>query len=186
MELFPELQLNPIGGWLIVVAFFAIYGITLRFFSQEVRQRLYDRKGWSKQQQTLSAVGVPFALAAFILIMFSPLKVGRPIFLVGLSIYLLALFAFLRSLVDFRNTPVGKPVTEGMYKWSRNPQWVSFAILAISMCLMVGSWSAIGLLSVRIVLNHFRILGEENACIKAYGESYREYMCKVPRYAFGL
>ena len=48
--------------------------------------------------------------------------------------------------------------------------------------LMVGSWTVLALLIVRIVMNHFRILGEERALQDQYGESYRIYKESVPRY----
>jgi protein-S-isoprenylcysteine O-methyltransferase Ste14 len=32
------------------------------------------------------------------------------------------------------------------------------------------------------LLQHFGILAEEEACLKQYGESYRVFMKRVPRY----
>jgi protein-S-isoprenylcysteine O-methyltransferase Ste14 len=186
VELFPELQLGFANGWLSVVAFFFLYGLLLLYFRQQVRRRLYDRAGWTQGQRIASAVGLPFALVGIVLIVLTPLKIGQPIFLVGLVVYLLGTLAFVRSLFDFRNAPKNQPATAGLYRWSRNPQWVAFALVILSTGLMVGSWVAIGFLSVRIVLNHYRILGEERACLQAYGDTYREYMHKVPRYGLGI
>ena len=38
------------------------------------------------------------------------------------------------------------------------------------------------LLLVVAGFSHLRILGEENACLQQYGEAYREYMRRTPRY----
>jgi protein-S-isoprenylcysteine O-methyltransferase Ste14 len=47
---------------------------------------------------------------------------------------------------------------------------------------MVSSWTVLALLTVRIVMNHFRILGEERALEEQYGDQYRSYKEAVPRY----
>lgn len=52
----------------------------------------------------------------------------------------------------------------------------------IGFSLMVGSWTVLILLMVRIIMNHFRILGEERALELQYGESYLDHKKSVPRY----
>jgi protein-S-isoprenylcysteine O-methyltransferase Ste14 len=47
---------------------------------------------------------------------------------------------------------------------------------------MVGSWTVLALLAVRIVMNHYRILGEERALEEQYGDSYLDFKKSVPRY----
>jgi protein-S-isoprenylcysteine O-methyltransferase Ste14 len=49
-------------------------------------------------------------------------------------------------------------------------------------CISIGSWLAIFLLLIAVVFYHFRILGEERACLNRYGEMYQDYMRRVPRY----
>jgi protein-S-isoprenylcysteine O-methyltransferase Ste14 len=96
--------------------------------------------------------------------------------------YVLGFVGFVMALFNFKYTPMNQPVTEGLYRFSRNPQWVMFAIVMLSTGIAVGSGIAVLLLSVRIVFNHFRILGEERACLEQYGDAYREYMERAPRY----
>jgi len=38
------------------------------------------------------------------------------------------------------------------------------------------------LLAIYSIINHFVVIAEEKHCLKEYGDSYREYMEKVPRY----
>ena len=182
MELFPELQLGWLNGWIPLAAFYLVFILLLRLFPQDVVRRLYDRSGWTQEQRILGAVGLPFALAGLVLIIFTPLKMGQPVFLLGSAMYGLGLVGFVTALFDFRNTPPDRPVTGGLYKYSRNPQWVTFATALLGTSVAVGSWSAFLLLGVRVVFNHFRILGEERSCLKQYGDVYGGYMESVPRY----
>ena len=46
----------------------------------------------------------------------------------------------------------------------------------------MGSWIAFLLIAIGIVGAHYKVLAEEKACLQVYGESYRNYMDRVPRY----
>jgi protein-S-isoprenylcysteine O-methyltransferase Ste14 len=182
MTLFPPLSLGWINGWIPVLVFYGIFFILLKVFPEETVDRLYEDSGWALDQARPAKIGLPFALAAIILILFTPLKISQTIFWIGLVLTLIGESGFLYSLYTFNRTPKGEPVTEGLYKVSRNPQWVTFAVGMVGFSFMVGSWIVLALLLIRIVMNHFRILGEEIALEVQYGGAYLEYKKSVPRY----
>jgi len=182
MTLFPPLNLGWLNGWIPIALFYGSFIILLKIFPKETVDRLYEDSGWTLDQARPAKIGLPFALAAMILILFTPLKITQPVFWIGLALALLGQTGFIYSLHTFNITPPGKPATTGLYRISRNPQWVTFAVVMIGFSLMVGSWIVLALLSVRVVMNHFRILGEEEALEEQYGASYLEYKMSVPRY----
>lgn len=182
MTLFPPLSLSWLNGWVPIALFYGVFLILLKVFPSGTVDRLYDDSGWTLDIARPAKIGLPFALAALVLILFSPLKINQPIFWIGLVFALTGQTGFIYSLHTFNITPPGAPVTGGLYKISRNPQWVSFAVVMIGFSLMVGSWTVLALLAVRVVLNHFRILGEEAALEMQYEKSYRAYKNSVPRY----
>jgi protein-S-isoprenylcysteine O-methyltransferase Ste14 len=57
---------------------------------------------------------------------------------------------------------------------------LSLAFLGASIAM--GSWPSFLLMAVAVVGGHFRLVAEEKACIQQYGDAYREYMQRVPRY----
>ena len=79
-------------------------------------------------------------------------------------------------------TQRGQPVTKGIYKISRNPQEFMIFILFLGICMTIGSWLALLILVLSKVFAHFGILSQERACLEKYGDSYKEYMKKTPRY----
>ena len=182
MSLFPPFSLSWLNGWLPMALFYGSFFILLKVFPKETVGRLYDDSGWTLEMARPAKIGLPFALVAMILIVFTPLKIGKPVFWVGLALALIGQVGFVYSLHSFNITPLGEPVTDGLYRISRNPQWVTFAVVMIGFSLMVGSWIVLALLMVRVVMNHFRILGEERALEDQYGDSYRTYKNAVPRY----
>ena len=73
-------------------------------------------------------------------------------------------------------------VTQGIYGWSRNPAFVGFDLLYLSVCLMffniplllVSLWAA--------VMLHLQILQEENHMHHMFGEEYDVYKKHTLRY----
>jgi protein-S-isoprenylcysteine O-methyltransferase Ste14 len=43
-------------------------------------------------------------------------------------------------------------------------------------------WLYIGMVIIVGFIYHIQILDEETACIEKYGDSYREYIKRIPRY----
>jgi protein-S-isoprenylcysteine O-methyltransferase Ste14 len=103
-------------------------------------------------------------------------------FILGISVFILGLAGFITALFNFKNASVDRPVTEGLYQLSRHPQQLMFFLTVIGICLAIGSWLALLFQTISSVFLHARILAEEQACLARYGDSYRDYMQRVPRY----
>jgi protein-S-isoprenylcysteine O-methyltransferase Ste14 len=112
----------------------------------------------------------------------TPLRTGSSIFIPGIVLFVLGLVGFIVALSDFKNMPPKRPATEGLYSISRHPQVLMLFISSVGICVAVGSWLALLVLIISRFFGHFRTLAEEEACIRQYGDSYRVYMKRVPRY----
>jgi protein-S-isoprenylcysteine O-methyltransferase Ste14 len=182
MELIPTIEIGLLNGWFLIVLLYLAYGILLWFFPKDVVARLYDKSGRTKRQKTIIYAGGLLASVLFILLIFTPLKIGSNIFILGIVIYALGLTGFIVALFNFKNTPHDQPATGGLYRISRNPQQVMFFITFIGVCFAVGSWLALLVQMASSLFLHTRILAEEKACLEHYGDSFREYMKSVARY----
>jgi protein-S-isoprenylcysteine O-methyltransferase Ste14 len=179
MEWMPELELGWLNGWLLLVAYAVAFGGTILSFPKDVVARLYDRSNWSRVQRIVTRIGRFLSLSCFILIILTPLKVGETVFWLGLVMFALGMAGVVVALLNFE---AHQPATGGLYKISRNPQWVMLLTAFLGGCIAIGSGIAVLLMVAAAVCYHFRILGEEQACLIQYGESYRAYMRQVPRY----
>jgi protein-S-isoprenylcysteine O-methyltransferase Ste14 len=182
MEFFPELKIGLFNGWLPLVLFSAVFGILLAIFPKSVVSRLYERSGWTRSMRLMRAFGLIFIFSWFILAIFTPLKADNLVFITGGSIYALGLICFVIALFNYRDTPLDRPVTKGLYKISRNPQHVTLFLSFLGISIAIGSWIATLLISIGIVLGHMRILTEEKACLEQYGDAFKSYMEQAPRY----
>ena len=182
MELFPDLKLGLINGWILIVLFFVAYGIMLIFFPKNAVARLYDRSGQRKNHVLRRLFGVILVLLWFILVSLTPLKIGDVVFVIGITIYFLGLIGFVIALLNYKNTPVDQPVTGGLYRISRHPQQLTVSVSFLGISIAIGSWLAFAFIVLGVIGAHYKILAEEEACLEQYGESYKNYMERIPRY----
>lgn len=182
MQLFPKLTLGLWNGWIFLLVYILVFGGVVKSFPQAVVARLYDTSNWTPTQRTFTRIGKALSLAVFVLTALTPLDVTTGVFWLGSALFLVGLSGLVVALVNFRHTPAGEPATQGLYKLSRNPQWVMLVLMSLGTCLAVGSWTALGLMLLAVGCYHFRLLAEERACLAQYGEAYRAYMQQIPRY----
>ncbi len=101
----------------------------------------------------------------------------------GIALFAAALLSFgdsWRVGID-RETP-GALVTSGVFAWSRNPIFVFMDAAAVGTFLLTGRlfFGLFALLTV--VAIHLQILREEGFLEARYGEAYRAYRQRTPRY----
>ena len=121
MEWLPELKLGWFNGCLLLGTVYLIFGVLMLLFPKDIVAKLFSVSGWSRQQVILSAIGKPFALTCLGIIIFSPLKIGQNVFMIGCIVFLIGFAGMMIALFNFRNTPSNQPVTQGLYRFSRNP-----------------------------------------------------------------
>ena len=74
-------------------------------------------------------------------------------------------------------------VTEGMYRYSRNPMYLGLLLLTIASTIWFGTWFGIIINILFIFLiNFLQIIPEEEALLEIFGEEYEEYKKKVRRW----
>ena len=114
---------------------------------------------------------------------FVPFKLGTVWFYVGLPIYLLGLIPFAMVFMGFATTSPDKLITKGIYRYSRNPMYLSTIILFVGIGIATASWIFLLLPVVYMSVLPLRMVdAEERHCLKIYGNYYREYMNRTPRW----
>ena len=74
-------------------------------------------------------------------------------------------------------------VTEGMYRYSRNPMYLGLLLLTIASTIWFGTWFGIIINILFIFLiNFLQIIPEEEALLEIFGEEYEEYKKNVRRW----
>lgn len=77
-------------------------------------------------------------------------------------------------------------VNTGPYRFSRNPQILGGYLLVLGVFIQWPSWYALGWVILYGVISHMMILTEEEYLTQQYGETYTQFLEKVPRYLFKM
>jgi protein-S-isoprenylcysteine O-methyltransferase Ste14 len=87
------------------------------------------------------------------------------------------------------NIPPYKPalhlVTDGLYAWIRNPMYVGFGFVTAGLAVAFASdWTLVLMIPAAIVLHRGVVLREERYLDAKFGDAYRQYVARVPRYGW--
>jgi protein-S-isoprenylcysteine O-methyltransferase Ste14 len=185
MSLTPEFELGLWNAWIFMVPSLLVTLLLMLLMMKKGAPGGPVRVTWkSKTALLVASLSKIMYFPAVIYSVFLPLKLGSIWFYVGLPITLLGLVGTIIVLVDWAITPAGQPVTRGIYRYSRHPMYVTMFLLLSGVCIASVSW--VFLLFTIIfgvgVTRPYSVKVEEAQCLGHYGNAYREYMKRTPRW----
>lgn len=103
---------------------------------------------------------------------------------VGLATALPALFGFRRAGTSPEPWhPSTALVTEGLYRYTRNPMYVGMALIFLGVTAAFGGvWMLLLLLPTLMTMHYGVIVREEQYLESKFGEAYRDYKLSVRRW----
>ena len=111
---------------------------------------------------------------------------AKIIFFVGILITFLAILSFKKAKTTSDPTNPSKAtslVTNGIYKYSRNPMYLTIVIVLFSWMIALGNVFNVIILFIFVYyITTYQIKPEEEALTKLFGEDYRLYCKKVRRW----
>jgi protein-S-isoprenylcysteine O-methyltransferase Ste14 len=110
--------------------------------------------------------------------------VGAVVMILGLSLAIWGVAAFRRAMTAiFPNQPANELVTDGPYRFSRNPMYTGFTLLYVGGALAINSLWPFVLLPIVLALLFFLVIRREEAYLAdAFGEQYAAYRRHVRRW----
>jgi protein-S-isoprenylcysteine O-methyltransferase Ste14 len=141
-----------------------------------------DMTGYNTREKSFtiaaSLAPYPFLIAT----LWIPFTTITPFLYAGLVLYCIGIAGFYAALWVFSVTPPDVPLSRGVYRISRNPMYVTAALVVFSMCLATANILLLAYFTVLVALQHVMILAEERICRQKYGSAYQKYSDEVPRY----
>jgi len=110
------------------------------------------------------------------------IEVGTIWFYIGLAIYLTGLFFYIGALKAYSDTAGDVPVVTGVYRISRHPMQVFSLIMWVGVGIATLNWIILLICLIQPFLVYRFLKAQERYCLETYGDLYREYMQKTPRY----
>lgn len=73
-------------------------------------------------------------------------------------------------------------ITGGIYRFTRNPYFVSYFLMFAAYTVLLQNLLLLGLSGVGFLVVHKMVLKEEGYLLSVHGDKYRQYRQRVPRY----
>lgn len=187
MPLMPAFEIGIWNAWILWVLQFLSMIIPNFFMSEEAKirtKRASQFVPFNKKKEKILALSTHVVIMPFSIIysIFLPLQIGTAWFYIGLVIFISALVMSLMTTISFATTPVDKPATSGIYRISRHPIYFSGFLLNLSIGIVCASWVIMLCAILWIVFFHIVVPTEERFLIGQYGDAYREYIDRTPRW----
>jgi protein-S-isoprenylcysteine O-methyltransferase Ste14 len=138
--------------------------------------------GLSRVANMLAGSSKLLLLPAMVYSIFLPLKLDTAWFYVGLPVTLIGLIAYTVVLVNWATTPLDSSVSRGLYRYSRHPMYVTMFVFFLGLGIVTASWVLLLLFVIFVVGCVAYANVEEQSLIKKYGDRYRDYMNRTPRW----
>lgn len=179
----PAIPVFEIGIWNVWI-FMLINFLPMPIIMRVHRGVLEDSmRSYGEAHKTVNRIEWVLWILAFVYSIFLPLRLGEIWFYVGLPIALIGVVTFVMVIVSFVTTPIGeKPITTGLYHYSRHPMYITQLVMLIGAGIASASWLFLLLSIVYTGLGFMYAGSEERICLEKYGDAYREYMERTPRW----
>lgn len=161
-------------------------------FKNAVTESPYPSKTWRLYGQVASI------LLVILLLLTIFLPEGENPYLRAAGVFILALAALFMFLPFYFLSRFGmaakgesymqsrQVVDRGPYAIVRHPQYLGYALLACGFALLRQHWAIILLAVLGSVFFYLQVVEEEKTCLSKFGEAYRQYCQRVPRFNFIL
>ena len=177
MSAIPAFEIGVWNAW-ILTAFLLLFIMLSGLLPKEIGKRIAPAKEMGKNNSMMRIV----FFAMIIYSIFVPLKLGTPWFYAGLVVYLFGFIISTAALFSIAVTKTGEPFTTGMYRYSRHPIALGTLLPMIGASIASASWLLLLLSVILIVVSHFLAITEESVTAKKFGDAYKEYVNKTPRW----
>lgn len=187
-------MLYKIIAIMIMIVFYTFYVYKLISLNNKSIKTNQAGKG-NKEKQVLiieRIMSVANVLQIFVMIVSVILidNIKNPnLCVLGIILGILAILFFALATITMKNNwRVGIPeektslVNTGIYNWSRNPAFVGFDLLYISITILFFNIPLLIISIWSIIMLHLQIIQEEKHMIKMFGRDYREYKKHTLRY----
>jgi protein-S-isoprenylcysteine O-methyltransferase Ste14 len=109
--------------------------------------------------------------------------IGAAFCFAGLALLLLSLVSFAGSFrVGIDADHPEQLVTNGVFRFTRNPIYVAFGLVLLGEFLLFSNWIMLLYLFAATWLFHRQVMREESFLRAHYGQEYAEYCARVRRY----
>ena len=185
MSLLPVFHIGLWNAWMLVL-YYPLHPLLLLLVDKFAGTGGVFRKlAGSPGEYAGKRAAVIASVLTYVLLIYSvfvPLKLHTAWFYAGIAVFLPGLAAFLVASINVVATPPGEPFVKGIYRFSRHPLYLFSLFTFAGAGIAAASWLFLLITASLAVLFPIYVDAEEQDCIERFGDRYREYMSRTPRW----
>jgi protein-S-isoprenylcysteine O-methyltransferase Ste14 len=187
MSFIPAFEIGVWNTWIFMVAWVLFHMIPLDWPIFRYNLKAMMKKGsasppYTRNEKILNNLGTLIWFALLIYSIFLPLPLGTPLLHAGIALFVVGLVIFEIAGIPWAKTAIDRPITTGLYRYSRHPIYIGVFLQYLGIGVASASGLFLLLIIIQITLSVPTVPAEERFCLNKYGEAYREYMERTPRW----
>lgn len=183
MSLVPAFEVGVWNAWWFMIIYPLQWLAVLIIPKHIIADRTGDTQEIQTRQDKIIAFLIHgFWLGATLYSIFLPFQVGTPWLWIGLMLFVAGLVTLVLTMISVAGTPKDKPFTSGVYRFSRHAGYLSMIFVYLGVSIAAVSWLFLLVTVVTFFLLLYQVKKEEAYCCVKFGDAYREYMLRTPRW----
>ncbi len=183
MDILPQFSISINNAFWFSLLFWISNLIILKIYPTHYKDRVLKMPKLNGTiQRVISTFNFFLFQGLLIVVLFMPLQFDTSYFVPGLMLFVISFIAYIVSLVNYATSNPNRPVTKGIYRFSRNPQQITTIFMWIGVGLMTNCLLLIAICAIQLLTVYPTFKAQEKFCIDKYGNDYIEYMKNAPRY----
>jgi protein-S-isoprenylcysteine O-methyltransferase Ste14 len=187
MSWIPSFEIGVWNAWIFMVAWLFFHNVPLgwpvfRYDIKALFKKAMASPPYNKTEKIISNLGTLVGVILLIYSIFLPLPLGTPLLYAGIALFVLGLIITEIAMIPWATTPIDEPITRGLYRYSRHPIYVGVFVQFIGIGIASASGLFLLITIVNLILSILTTPAEERFCLEKYGDAYREYMNRTPRW----
>jgi protein-S-isoprenylcysteine O-methyltransferase Ste14 len=181
MWLTPAFEIGLWNTWILTL-YLPLHPLIMLLIIKNAAKKM-EAPTYNKTEKIISIL-INFVLffGLFIYSIFLPLQLGAIWFYIGLALCVLGIITWTIAMVNIANIPLGKPWARGLYRYSRHPMILSSFLIFVGAGIAAASWVFLLFSMVFVIFSVILATTEERSCLKRFGDAYRAYMNRTPRW----
>ncbi len=182
MSITPAFQIGLWNAWWFMIVFL-LQWLAILLIPGGLMKRTGDVPGsQTRQYEIVAFVTNGLWFAATLYSIFLPFRLGTPWLWIGLLVFVAGLAMLVLTTISIATTPEDKPFISGAYRFSRHPGYLSMIIIYVGVSIAAVSWVFLLTTVVTFFLLRYGVRREEDYCCVKFGDAYRSYMVRTPRW----
>lgn len=186
MEFFPIHSVSFFNLFWFPLAYGVISLLIMKKITKDSKKRILTFPKYKSKLSKFFSILFMIVFGKLIIVysIFVPIKADSIYFYIGVVIYTVGICGSVYGMWIFSKADLTKPVTTGIYKYTRHPMQVMYYLSWIGLGLISGTWIIIIYAIIFPLLAIPSLIAQELDCIDKYGAEYIDYLKKTPRFLF--